>query len=165
MNEWHLTQDEANRRFAWIPPVFATLGGFFGGWLAFYWIRRGVAVLAARMRVCWISAASILLATAAIPADAKPAFADSSHQPQLLLEVCISTNLYALPIDMFGPARAAFGVSALTFAYGLMRRCSHPRSEQWWTISDSPAVCVTGSPYCRWWASGFSESRSNDRNG
>ena len=35
--------------------------------------------------------------------------------------ICASTNLYAMPIDMFGPGRAAFGVAVLTFAYGLMQ--------------------------------------------
>jgi len=34
--------------------------------------------------------------------------------------------LYALPIDMFGPGRAAFGVAALTLAYGGMQTVSSP---------------------------------------
>ena len=32
----------------------------------------------------------------------------------------LSVNLYALPLDYFGAARAGSGVAALTFAYGLM---------------------------------------------
>jgi hypothetical protein len=40
--------------------------------------------------------------------------------------VCSSTNLYSLPIDLFGPARAGFGVAALTFAYGLMQAFVSP---------------------------------------
>jgi hypothetical protein len=38
----------------------------------------------------------------------------------------MSTNVYAMPIDFFGPDRAAFGVSALTFAYGLMQAAVSP---------------------------------------
>lgn len=125
VEQWHLTQEEANRRFAWIPPVFATLGGFFGGWLAFHWIRRGVAVLAARMRVCWISA-GVALITAFIPFMPAIPLAAAAISVSWFWAVCISTNLYAFPIDLFGPARAAFGVSALTFAYGLMQAFVSP---------------------------------------
>ena len=37
-----MTLQDANRSFTWTPPLFGTLGGFCGGWLAFHWIRRGV---------------------------------------------------------------------------------------------------------------------------
>lgn len=125
VEQWHLTQDEANRRFAWIPPVFATLGGFFGGWLSYHWIRKGAGVLDARLRVCWISAA-IALTTAAIPFMPSIPLAAAAISISSFWGVCISTNLYALPIDMFGAGRAAFGVSALTFAYGLMQAFVSP---------------------------------------
>jgi len=32
-----------------------------------------------------------------------------------------STNLYTIPVDIYGAERAAFGVSALVFAYGAMQ--------------------------------------------
>jgi ACS family hexuronate transporter-like MFS transporter len=51
-----MMQADANTRFAWIPPVFATAGGLAGGALAFRTIRAGVEPFAARMRICWISA-------------------------------------------------------------------------------------------------------------
>lgn len=35
VERFHLTEAVANRQFAWIPPLFATLGGFAGGWMAF----------------------------------------------------------------------------------------------------------------------------------
>ena len=54
VEQWHLTQEAANKGFAWIPQVFSTAGGFFGGWLAFRWIRGGARVIPARMKVCWI---------------------------------------------------------------------------------------------------------------
>ena len=32
-----------------------------------------------------------------------------------------STNVYTLPVDIYGAERAAFGVSSLVFAYGVMQ--------------------------------------------
>ena len=52
-----LSQEAANRGYAWIPPVFATAGGFCGALLAWWMLRRGTDVLRARMRISWISAA------------------------------------------------------------------------------------------------------------
>jgi hypothetical protein len=77
------------------------------------------------MRVCWISAAMTLL-TAAIPFMPSPALATAAICVSAFWGLGISTNLYALPIDLFGPARAAFGVAALTFAYGLMQTFVSP---------------------------------------
>jgi ACS family hexuronate transporter-like MFS transporter len=121
VEQWHLAQDEANARFTWIPPLFALVGGFSGGWLAFNFIGRGLPVTTARMRVSWIAAAGSLLATAAIPFATKPIQAAGLIGLSFFWTLCISTNLYALPIDLFGAKRAAFGVSALTFAYGMMQ--------------------------------------------
>jgi len=144
VEQWHLTQADANRRFAWIPPVFSILGGFFGGWLAFRWIRGGLGVLAARMRVCWMSAAVALL-TASIPFMPTMPLAAAAISVSFFWAVAITTNLYALPIDLFGPARAAFGVSALTFAYGLMQAFASPVIG--WTVDHFgfSAVCVSVS--------------------
>ena len=61
-----LSQVEANQRLAWIPPVFASLGGLAGGWLSMRWARAGVEVQEARMRASLVSAL-FLLATAAVP--------------------------------------------------------------------------------------------------
>ncbi|MGD1090372.1 MAG: MFS transporter [Bryobacteraceae bacterium] len=144
VNTWHLSQDEANSRYAWIPQVCGTLGGFFGGWLAFFWIGRGVDVIGSRLRVGWISGGAILL-TAAIPLMPTPGLAAAAISSSFFWTVCISTNLYALPIDMFGPARAAFGVSALTSAYGLMQTFASPAIG--WMVDHFgfSAVCVAGS--------------------
>ncbi len=125
VQEWHLTQQEANRRFAWIPPAFSIAGAFFGGWLAFHWIRAGKSVIAARLRVCWISAV-VMLITAAIPLMPTLPTAAAAISLSSFWAVCISTNLYALPIDMFGPGRAAFGVSILTSSYGLLQAVISP---------------------------------------
>ncbi|MGH7246476.1 MAG: MFS transporter, partial [Pseudomonadota bacterium] len=120
-----MTQGEANRRFAWIPPLFAMLGGVAGGALAFRWIRRGIAVLRARLRVCLLSALFLLL-TAAVPLMPSSGWAAAAISISYFWSVCLSTNLYVMPIDLFGPGRAAFGVAALTFAYGLMQAFASP---------------------------------------
>jgi ACS family hexuronate transporter-like MFS transporter len=121
VTEWHLSQEDANRRFAWIPPILGTAGGFAGGWMAFHWIRGGMDVMAARMRVCWICATVACLATAAVPFAPTMLLGNVAISLSAFWAICASTNLYAMPIDMFGAGRAAFGVSMLTFAYGLMQ--------------------------------------------
>jgi ACS family hexuronate transporter-like MFS transporter len=126
VEQWHLTQEVANRDFAWIPHVCSTVGGFFGGWMAFHWIRSGTEVLAARMRVCWICAFTALICTAAIPMVPNIYLATAAVSMSAFWAVCITTNLYAMPIDMFGPARAGFGVAVLTFSYGLMQTFLSP---------------------------------------
>ena len=119
VQERHMTQAEANRQFAWIPAVFATAGGFFGGIVTYRWIRSGMNVLRARMRICWISAV-ILLGTATVPLMQHPAAAAAAISLSFFWTLAISTNLYALPIDLFGPARAGFSVAGLTCSFGLM---------------------------------------------
>jgi len=119
VEERHLTVDQANRDFAWIPPVFATAGGFFGGAVTYRWIRAGMDVIRARMRICWISAV-ILLATAAVPLMPHPALAAAAISLSFFWTLAISTNVYAMPIDLFGPAHAGLGVAALTCSFGLM---------------------------------------------
>jgi len=125
VRELHLGDMEANRRFAWIPPVFATLGGFCGGWMAFRGIRAGTDVFAARMKVCWISAV-FLLGTALVPLATSPGFAVAAISLSFFWCLAISTNLYAMPIDWFGAGRAAFGVSAITCSFGLMTALISP---------------------------------------
>ncbi len=124
---WHMTQAEANARFAWIPQVAATIGGFLSGWVAFRWIRRGMQVHRARMTVSWICAIAAFLSTVAVPFAPNVPFAAIGVTSSAFWGICISTNLYAMPIDMFGPARAGFGVAALTFAYGGMQALLSPR--------------------------------------
>jgi ACS family hexuronate transporter-like MFS transporter len=119
VEERGLTQDAANARFAWIPPVAATAGGFAGAALSFALIRRGADVLRARLKVCRLAAA-ILLGTAAVPLMPTPALAAAAISLSFFWTLAISTNLYSMPIDLFGAGRAAFGVAVITSAYGLM---------------------------------------------
>jgi ACS family hexuronate transporter-like MFS transporter len=125
VQERHMTQDQANRQFAWIPPVFAGLGGLTGGAIMYRWIRRGMDVIRARLRLCAISAV-ILLLTAAIPLAPTSALAAAAISLSFFWSVALSGAVYALPIDLFGPARAGFCVAALTCAYGAMQTLVSP---------------------------------------
>ena len=125
VEQQHLSAQQANQQFAWIPPVLAALGGFTGGWMAYRSIRSGTPVLAARLRICTL-AAVILLLTAAVPLAHSPGVAVVIISLSFFWCLAISTNIYAMPIDWFGSQHAAFGVSILTGSYGLMQTVISP---------------------------------------
>ena len=125
VEQHRLTEIQANENFAWIPPVFATVGGFAGGWMAFRSICAGTDVLRARLRICWLAATALLL-TAAVPLMPSPALAAALISFSFFWCLAISTNIYAMPIDFFGARHAAFSVSLLTASYGLMQTVLSP---------------------------------------
>jgi ACS family hexuronate transporter-like MFS transporter len=125
VHDWNMTPEEANARFAWMPPVFGVMGGFFGGWLTFRSIRGGTPVIKARMKVSWLSAV-LMVGTAAIPLMPSRGLAAAAVSMSFFWAVCLTTNLYTLPIDLFGAQRAGFGVAVLTCAYGLMQSFFSP---------------------------------------
>jgi len=115
----------ANRAFAWIPPLAANAGGLAGGWVALRWMRRGVPALAARMRVnVWCAA--LLLGTAAVPWAPTTVAAVALICGSFFFVTAMSVNVYAMPLDLFGPERAALATAALTGAYGLMQTFASP---------------------------------------
>jgi ACS family hexuronate transporter-like MFS transporter len=144
VEQYHLSEVQANEHFAWIPPVFATLGGFAGGWLAFRSIGARSDALHARLRICSIAAA-ILLLTAAVPLMPSPASAAALISFSFFWCLAISTNIYAMPIDLFGARHAAFGVSILTSSYGLMQTVLSPLIGSMVDHFGFPAVCVAVS--------------------
>jgi ACS family hexuronate transporter-like MFS transporter len=115
-----LTQQQANYGLAWIPPVFATAGGFFGSWLTLRWAAGSADVTPARMRVIFLGCFALLL-NVAVPLMPTPALATAIICFSYFCCVAASVNLYALPLDLFGPARAAFAVAGLTSVYGLLQ--------------------------------------------
>lgn len=121
VEHWRLTQEEANARYAWIPPLFGTLGTFAGGWMAFHWIRGGVKVIEARIRACWIFGIAAMVSTAAVPLMPNAVWATAAISISAFWALGATGNLYSIPIDLFGPGRAALGVAALTSAYGWMQ--------------------------------------------
>jgi ACS family hexuronate transporter-like MFS transporter len=125
VRERHLTPFEANRYFAWIPPIFATLGGFLGGSLAWRWIGRNANPVPARIRVCTL-AAPLLLVTATIPFLPSNGLALAAISASFLLCMTFLINLHVIPIDLFGPERAAFTSAVLTSSYALMQAVISP---------------------------------------
>ncbi len=119
VQQYHLSAAEANQRYAWIPPIFAALGGLFGGWMALYLMKRGATVMQARDRSI-LAGCLALLATMAVPLMREPGWAIATVSASFFLSVAVSANMYALPQDIFGAKRAAFAVSAITSGYGLM---------------------------------------------
>ena len=120
-----LTQAQANARLAWIPPVFASLGGLFGGWLSIVYARRGGTLYGARFKACVI-AAVLLTSTAAVPLAPGAGLATALISLSFFMAVAMSANIYAMPLDLFGARRAAFAVSVLTASYGLMQTVVSP---------------------------------------
>ena len=120
VQEHHLTAHDANMHFAWIPPLFATAGGFFGGWLVARWMSSGVRALHARMRSGWIGGGFVLV-TAAVPLMPSPTLAVAAISASFFWCMSLQCNLHVMPIDLFGPANAAFAVSMLACSYGLLQ--------------------------------------------
>jgi ACS family hexuronate transporter-like MFS transporter len=120
-----LTAAEANRQFAWVPPVFASLGGLFGGWMSMRWARAGSGLYAARLRACVVSAV-LLTSTALVPLAPGAGLATALICVSFFMAVAMSANIYAMPLDLFGAERAAFAVSILTASYGLMQTIVSP---------------------------------------
>ncbi len=115
----HMPQHLANTQLAWIPPVFASAGGLFGGWLALRWFN-GKNILQARMKAILTSALA-LLATALVPLAPTAGLATALICLSFFACVLGSVNIYSLPLDIFGSTRAAFAVSGLTSVYGLLQ--------------------------------------------
>ena len=103
--------------YAWIPPVFAAAGGIAGGWGSLRLVGRGLPATAARFRVCLL-AAVLSLGTAAIPLAPAPGWACAGISLSIFAVAAFSVNMYTLPLDVFGGARAAFAVSILVASYG-----------------------------------------------
>ena len=120
-----LAPAEANRQLAWVPPVFASLGGLVGGWLSMRWARGGLRLYSARLRACALGAV-LLLSTALVPVVPGALSATVLISISFFAAVAMSSNIYAMPIDLFGAGSAAFAVSVLTGSYGLMQTVASP---------------------------------------
>jgi ACS family hexuronate transporter-like MFS transporter len=125
VREYHLTQTEANRYFAWIPPLFAPVGAFFNGWLTFRWIRKGRVAVTARTRVA-ILCAPLFLATAVIPFLHSASWAVIAVGLGMFASQSVVSSLNILPVDLFGAGRAAFSMSILGCSYSIMQALVSP---------------------------------------
>lgn len=116
----HLPQHQANFQLAWIPPLFATAGGLFGGWLTMRWAGDKQDVTPARLRVILFGSLLLLLG-ALVPFMPTPGLATAFICLSFFACVASSVNIYALPLDLFGSGHAAFAVAGLTSVYGLLQ--------------------------------------------
>ncbi len=120
-----LTQDQANYRVVWIPAIFAALGGLTGGTLSMWFHRRGASLVDARFRVSLIGSSALLLG-AFTPHMPTAFLASLAISWTFFWTVVYSANLYALPIDYFGPERAGQAIAALTMGFGLLQTVLSP---------------------------------------
>ena len=111
--------------YVWIPPLISNVGGFFGGWLSYRWIRKAVDPVKARRKAVWISAAGSAV-TLFIPLAGSAAVATALISGSYFFALSGSVNIYALPIDIFGAKRAGLAIAALTCAYGLLQTVISP---------------------------------------
>jgi ACS family hexuronate transporter-like MFS transporter len=125
VQQLHLPEGDANRHYAWIPPVFATIGGFYGGWLSYRWIRRGMDAPSARLRGCMIAALCLLM-TAGLPLYRSPVWAAAIISSAMFWTMSLQMNTHILPLDLFGPKHAGLSVSVLACSYGLMQMLVSP---------------------------------------
>lgn len=125
VSTYKLSQTAANQSYVWIPPLFATFGALFGGWLVFRWMNSGATVYQARSRAILLGGI-FMLTTVAVPYMPSPGWATAAISLSFFWALVTSANLYALPQDIFGPHRAAFAVSSITFGYGLMQTVYAP---------------------------------------
>lgn len=111
--------------YAIIPPVMAALGGFGGGWLSLRWMRWGLPAVAARMRVC-LAGGLLALAAAGIPLLSTAGWTAAGISLSILAVSAVSVNVYTMPLDIFGGARAGFAVSMLVASYGAAQALISP---------------------------------------
>ncbi len=121
----HLTPAAASHYTPYIP-IAGYFGAMLGGSLSWRFIRGGLQPVEARKRVCLI-ASCILLGTMAIPLLPTPLLATIGMSLSYFWIAAWSANMYTIPVDLYGADRAAFGVSALIFAYGLMQAIVSPQ--------------------------------------
>jgi ACS family hexuronate transporter-like MFS transporter len=111
--------------YAVIPPLVAALGGFVGGWLSLLWMRTGLPAVAARTRVCLVGAL-LALPTALIPLLPTAGWTAAGISLSILAVSAVSVNVYTIPLDIFGGARAAFAISMLVASYGAAQALISP---------------------------------------
>jgi ACS family hexuronate transporter-like MFS transporter len=166
MKVHHLTLAEA-AWYTWIPPLCALLGGIAGGWLSLRLVDRGVPALPARFRVCLL-AAGISLVTALLPFAPHPAWTCAGISLSFAAVAAFSVNMYSMPLDAFGGARAAFAVSFLTASAGaIAATISYPIGkivDLWGYAPVTSVAAVTPLAACAvlWGAKSIRESRGAD---
>lgn len=111
--------------YALFPPVASTLGAFAGGWISRQSIVRGSTPVDARVFGAFVSAIGCLV-TLLVPVCRTPLMAMLTISASYFWATAGSVNLYTIPVDIWGGARAGTAISALVFAYGLLQTALSP---------------------------------------
>jgi MFS transporter, ACS family, hexuronate transporter len=111
--------------YAWIPPLFATLGGTAGGWASLRLVNLGLPPLDARFRVCLL-ASGLALTAVWIPGLPTAGWTSAGISLSIFAISAFSVNMYTMPLDAFGGARAAFAISILVASYGAVQALVSP---------------------------------------
>ncbi len=130
--------------YAVIPPAIATVGGFGGGWLSLRWMRGGRSAVDARTRVC-LGGGVLALATALIPLMPTPGWTAAGISLSILAVSAISVNVYTIPLDTFGGARAGLAISLLVASYGAVQALISPAIGAVVDAHGYGPVCVTAA--------------------
>lgn len=145
VRQYRLTQTDANWYFAWIPPIFATLGGLFGAWWTLRATARGAAPLPARLRAVYTFAPTLLL-TAAVPLMPTPALAAAGISVSFFCVMATLNNLHVMPMDLFGVGRAAFTSALLVSSYAAIQMLLSPAMGMIVDRFGFGALCVAVAP-------------------
>jgi ACS family hexuronate transporter-like MFS transporter len=116
--QYGLSQGEANK-LAPLPHFFAYFGGLTGGFISYRLISRGWEPLAARRRALLICACC-MTTTALAPLMPTALGGALAASVSFFWASGWGVSLYTMPVDAYG-SRAAFGVSLLTMAYGILQ--------------------------------------------
>jgi ACS family hexuronate transporter-like MFS transporter len=146
--------------YAVVPPAVAALGGFGGGWLSLRWIRTGLPAVAARTRVC-LAGALLALPTALIPLLPTAGWTAAGISLSILAVSAVSVNVYTIPLDIFGGARAGFAISMLVASYGAAQALISPAIGAVVDTHGYAPVCIVASvlplaAYAVLWRADFS---------
>jgi MFS transporter, ACS family, hexuronate transporter len=116
---------EAASRYAWFPPLAPALGAFAGGWISKRAIDNGMLPAQARVMAALVSAIGCLV-TVLVPLSPTPLWAMLGISASYFWVTAGSTNIYTIPLDIWGGQNAGTAISALVFAYGLLQTVISP---------------------------------------
>jgi ACS family hexuronate transporter-like MFS transporter len=119
-----MSPQDANKLFPLLQAI-SLMGSFLGGWSSMQLIRRGWKPMDARRRVYLFGALGMTL-SALVPLAPSVTWAVVLISLSSFASSAASVNLYTMPLDAYGGSSAAFAVSLLTSAYGVLQLVASP---------------------------------------
>ena len=138
-----LTMQEAND-FGKYTHLVNYAGALTGGWISMMLVRRGWRPANARLRVCGFVAVGQLL-NFLIPMAPTPLVATLGICAAYVLAAMWGVNFYTIPVDRYGHATAAFAVSLLTSAFGILQVFISPWIGRTVQAQGFQPVCILAS--------------------